>query len=67
MFQDKGEELNEIKDNIEDAYTKGKISQQHYNLLNKKIESFVITHKNQTSDDKLEHANKTGIAKRSPL
>ena len=29
---------NEIK-NIEDAYSKGKISELHYNLLNKKIES----------------------------
>lgn len=34
--KDKG--LNEIKENIEDAYAKGKITEQHYNLLNKKIE-----------------------------
>ena len=26
-----------IKDDIEDAYSKGKISELHYNLLNKKI------------------------------
>jgi YVTN family beta-propeller protein len=41
--EDKEKEVNEIKDNIEDAYTKGKISEQYYNLLNKKIESFVNT------------------------
>jgi len=46
--KDKGKELNEIKDNIEDAYAKGKISEQHYNLLNKKIESFVNTNENKT-------------------
>jgi hypothetical protein len=40
--------LNEIKDNIEESYAKGKISEQHYNLLNKKIESFVNTNENKT-------------------
>jgi hypothetical protein len=51
--------LNEVKDNIEDAYAKRKIGEQHYNLLSKKIESFVNTNNNKSSDDKLEHANKT--------
>ena len=35
-LSEKEKGLNEIKDNIEDAYAKGKISEQHYNLLNKK-------------------------------
>jgi hypothetical protein len=65
--EDKIKELNQIKYDIEDACAKGKISEMHYNLLNNKIESFLDTSKNKTSDDKLEHANKTGIAKRSPL
>jgi YVTN family beta-propeller protein len=65
--KDKDTGLSEVKDNIEDAYAKRKIGEQHYNLLSKKIESFVTTHKNQTSDDKLEHANKTHVMKRSPL
>jgi DNA-binding beta-propeller fold protein YncE len=60
--EDKEKELNEIKDNIEESYAKGKISEQHYNLLNKKIESFMNTNKN-----KLEGANKTHITKRSPI
>jgi hypothetical protein len=55
--KDKEKELNEIKDNIEDSYTKGKISEQYYNLLNKKIES-LNTNKNK---------NKTRIIKRSPI
>jgi hypothetical protein len=33
---DEDRELNEIKYNIEDAYAKWKISEQHHNLLNKK-------------------------------
>lgn len=60
--RDKEKELNVLKDHIEDAYAKGKISEQHYNLLNKKIESFVNTNKN-----KLLAANETHIMKRSPI
>ena len=63
----KEKELNEIKDNIEESYAKGKISEQHYNLLDKKMESFVNTNKNKTSDNKLEGANETCITKRSPI
>jgi YVTN family beta-propeller protein len=48
--------LSKLEDNIEDAYAKGKINEQHYKLLNKKIQSFVNTNNNKTSDDKLEHA-----------
>jgi uncharacterized membrane protein len=48
LYQDDKEKWsNEIKDNIEDAYVKGKISEQHYNLLNKKIESIVNTDENK--------------------
>ena len=47
-LSEKDKELNVIKDNIEDAYAKGKISKQHYNLLNKKVESFVNANKNKT-------------------
>jgi hypothetical protein len=67
--RDKEKELNEIKYNIEDACAKGKISELHYNLLNKKMESFVNTNKNKnkTSDNKLEGANETHIMKRSPI
>jgi hypothetical protein len=37
--RDNGRLLYKIKNDIEDAYAKGKISDQHYNLLNKRIES----------------------------
>ena len=43
--EDKEKELDEIKYDIEDACAKGKISELHYKLLNKKIESFVNTNK----------------------
>ena len=67
--EDKEKGLNKIKYTIEDACAKGKISELHYSLLNKKIESFVNTNKNKnkTSDNKLQSANKTRIAKRSPI
>jgi YVTN family beta-propeller protein len=59
--------LTEIKEVIEDAYAKGKISDQHYNLLNKKIESFEIT-SNKTSMNKLGNAaNQNDVSKRSPI
>lgn len=45
--------LDKIKIDMSHAYAKGKISDQHYNLLNKKMESFV----KKTSD------NKTGMNK----
>ena len=38
--EDKEKELNEIKHDIEDACAKGKISELHYNLLNKKITDY---------------------------
>jgi hypothetical protein len=38
--KDDGRLIRQIKDDIEDAYAKGKISERHYKLLNKKIESF---------------------------
>jgi hypothetical protein len=59
--------LTEIKEVIEDAYAKGKISDQHYNLLNKKIESFEITNNNKTSMNKLGNINQTDVSKRSPI
>jgi uncharacterized membrane protein len=67
--EDKEKERNKIKDDIEDAYAKGKISEQHYNLLNKKIESFVNTNtnKNKIIDNKLQDVNETHITKRSPI
>jgi YVTN family beta-propeller protein len=66
--RDDGRLLHQIKDDIEDAFAKGKISEQHYNLLNKKIESFVNTNENKTSEDKSEEtANQTHITKRSPI
>lgn len=65
--KDKEKELNEIKDKIEYVYARGKISEQQYNLLNKKIESFVNTNKDKTSDNKSEGANETHITKRSPI
>jgi hypothetical protein len=65
--KDKEKELNEIKYDIEDACAKGKISELHYNLLNKKRESFVNTNENKKSDNKLQGANETRITKRSPL
>jgi hypothetical protein len=39
--------LSKIKGDIEDNYAKGKISEQHFNLPNKSIESFVSTNKNK--------------------
>ena len=33
--------LNQIRKGISDSYSKGKISELHYNLLNKKIQSLV--------------------------
>jgi YVTN family beta-propeller protein len=65
--RDKEKELNEIKDNIEESYAKGKISDQHYNLLNKKIESLMSTNENKINDNKLGDADKTRIMKRSPI
>ena len=56
--RDKDRELNEIRDSIEDAFAKRKLSEQHYNLLTKK---------NKTSDSILERADKTRVMKRSPL
>jgi YVTN family beta-propeller protein len=49
--KDKEKGLNEIRDDIENACAKGKISELHYNLLNKRIESIVNTNKSQTSDN----------------
>jgi YVTN family beta-propeller protein len=43
---DDGGLLDQIKYDIEDTYAKGKISDEHYKLLNKKIESFVKTSDN---------------------
>jgi len=43
---DDGRLLDQIKYDIEDTYAKGKISDAHYKLLNKKIESFVKTSDN---------------------
>jgi hypothetical protein len=62
--------LYQIKHDIEDAFAKGKISDEHYNLLNKKIESFVNTtdnNNNKTTENKLETTNQTHISKRSPI
>jgi hypothetical protein len=36
-------ELDEIKNDITDAYTEGKISEQHYNLLKEEIANFSRT------------------------
>jgi len=36
--------LTEIKDAIEDVYTKGKLNELHYNLLNKKISDYKNSH-----------------------
>jgi hypothetical protein len=36
---------------IEYAYARGKLNEQHYNLLNKKMESFVNSNKKKTSDN----------------
>ena len=33
------------------AYARGKLNEQHYNLLNKKIESFVNSNKKKTGDN----------------
>jgi hypothetical protein len=41
--EDKDKELMGIKNDIEDACVKGKITELHYSLLNKKIESFLNT------------------------
>ena len=38
--------LSRIKNDIDDAFAKGKVSDQHYNLLNKKIDHFVSTSNN---------------------
>jgi YVTN family beta-propeller protein len=48
-----GKLLDQIKYDIEDAYAKGKISDQHYNLLNKKIESSETTSDNKTNHDNI--------------
>jgi YVTN family beta-propeller protein len=55
--------LTEIKEDVEDVYAKGKINELHYNLLNKKIESFV-----KISENKLEQtSNQTDVIRRSPV
>jgi hypothetical protein len=43
--------LDKINVDMSDSYAKGKISEQHYNLLNKKIESSEITSDNKTKQD----------------
>jgi YVTN family beta-propeller protein len=48
--KDKEKELSKIKEEIEYAYAKGKLTEQQYNLLNKKIESFVNTDDNKKSN-----------------
>jgi YVTN family beta-propeller protein len=62
-----GKLLDQIKYDIEDAYAKGKITDQHYKLLNKKIESSETTSDNKTNQDNVGTANKTHISKRSPI
>jgi len=59
--------MTKIRHDIDEDFAKGKITEQHYNLLNKKIESFVNMNENKTSDNKLQGANKTRITKRSPI
>jgi YVTN family beta-propeller protein len=49
--------LTTIKQDIDDDFAKGKISKEHYDLLNKKIESFVNTDENKKS--KLHDADET--------
>lgn len=44
--RDKDRELNEIKDSIEDAFAKRKLSEQHYNLL-RKIKQVTVYQKAQ--------------------
>ena len=46
--------LNQIRKGISDSYSKGKISELHYNLLNKKIQSLVNINTNKNSDNMLE-------------
>jgi len=43
------------------------ISDQHYKLLNKKIESSETANDNKTNQDNVGNANKTHISKRSPI
>ena len=59
--------LDRVKDEITHVYAKGRINEQHYNLLNKKIESFVNTNNYKTSDNILGNTDKTRVTKRSPL
>ena len=49
--------LTTIKQEIDEDFAKGKISKEHYDLLNKKIESFVNTEENKKS--KLHDADET--------
>jgi hypothetical protein len=55
--------LDKIKTDMSDAYAKGKISDEHYKLLNKKIESFVKTTDNKTNGNKLGNANQTDVSR----
>jgi hypothetical protein len=59
--------LDQIKYGIEDAYAKGKISDQHYNSLNKKIVSFNIVDDNKTNRNNVSTNNQTQISKRHPI
>jgi uncharacterized membrane protein len=53
-------ELDEIKNEITDAYAEGKISEQHYNLLKEKIANFSDTGRTNYSTHQREY-------KRSPI
>jgi hypothetical protein len=60
--------LNDIEENIKDAYAKGNLSEQHYNLLNEKISDHK---KNQAPNNQLAPSSKdsvaTDITKGSPI
>jgi hypothetical protein len=59
--------LDRLKMDISDGYAKGKINDQHYNLLNKKIESFNIALDNKTNGNNISASNQMQVSKRSPI
>ena len=61
------ESLDKLKSDIDDAYAKGKITDQHYDWLNKKIESSDTTSDNKTNHDNIGTDNQTQVSRRSPI
>jgi hypothetical protein len=52
-----GKDLDKIKDEINDSYAKGKITEQHYKLLNEKLSD--NKNNQQSNNNQREHLSTT--------